>query len=460
MNPKTSSTKHLFEKPMKTAKLITMGCKANQYDTQSMRETLQRNGYRLVDAEMSGQQTDLYLINTCTVTNVADQKARQAIRRAIRQHPNAKVLVTGCYAESDREAIEKIPGVTFVFGNREKVDFQDYLDLLNAETPSPTPNPLLAIEPVQHDAIREHARFSKGVSDAGKRTRALIKVQDGCSAFCTYCIIPYVRGRMTSRPLDDIADEAHRIADSGIKEVVITGVHLGAYGMDTGRDKDIAGILEHIHGIEGIERIRFSSIEPMYFPDTLGERMAALPKCMPHFHLPLQAGSDAVLQRMRRRYTTAQFAHLVENLRRVFGDDVGITTDIMVGFPGETDAHFEESCQFVEEIGFSQLHVFRYSPRKGTPAATYPDQVSPHISAARSQAMIALGERLNTAFRQRMLGKQKEVLIEASREGENNHLAGFTDNYLRVLIDAPESAINQIQRVTLGALEGDCIAAA
>ena len=451
---------------MKTAKLITMGCKANQYDTQSMRETLQHNGYRLVDEGMSGQQADLYLINTCTVTNVADQKARQAIRRAIRQHPNAKVLVTGCYAESNREAIEDIPGVTFVFGNREKADFQDYLDILNAEMPSPTadapptPNPLLAIEPVQHDAIREHARFSRGVSDAGKRTRALIKVQDGCSAFCTYCIIPYVRGRMTSRPLDDIAAEAHRIADSGIKEVVITGVHLGAYGMDTGRDKDIADILEHIHDIEGIERIRFSSIEPMYFPDTLGERMAVLPKCMPHFHLPLQAGSDAVLQRMRRRYTTAAFAHLVENLRRVFGDDVGITTDIMVGFPGETDAHFEESCRFVEEIGFSQLHVFRYSPRKGTPAATYPDQVSPHISAARSQSMIALGERLNTAFRQRMIGKQKEVLIEASREGENNHLAGFTDNYLRVLIDAPERAINQIQRVTLGALEGDCIAAA
>ena len=451
---------------MRTAKLITMGCKANQYDTQSMRETLQRNGYTLVDEGMSGQQADLYLINTCTVTNVADQKARQAIRRAIRQHPNAKVLVTGCYAESDREAIEKIPGVTFVFGNREKADFQDYLDILRAETPSSSeeashpPNPLLSIEPVQHDAIREHARFSRGVSDAGKRTRALIKVQDGCSAFCTYCIIPYVRGRMTSRPLDDIADEARRIADSGIKEVVITGVHLGAYGMDTDRDKDIADILEHIHDIEGIERIRFSSIEPMYFPDAIGERMAALPKCMPHFHLPLQAGSDAVLRRMRRRYTTAQFAHLVENLRRVFGDDVGITTDIMVGFPGETDVHFEASCRFVEEIGFSQLHVFRYSPRKGTPAATYPDQVSPHISAARSQAMIALGERLNTAFRQRMLGKQKAVLIEASREGENNYLAGFTDNYLRVLVDAPESAINQIQRVTLGALEGDCIAAA
>ena len=200
---------------MRTAKLITMGCKVNQYDTQSMRETLRRNGYTIVDDETSQQQeTDLYLINTCTVTNTADQKARQVIRRAIRRHPNAKVLVTGCYAESDREAIEDIPGVTFVFGNREKADFQQYLDVLHTETSSEravrnlassgthTSNPLLAIEPVQHDAVREHARFSKGVSNAGKRTRALIKVQDGCSAFCTYCIIPYVRGRMTSRPLD------------------------------------------------------------------------------------------------------------------------------------------------------------------------------------------------------------------------------------------------------------------
>lgn len=273
---------------MKTAKLITMGCKVNQYDTQSMRETLTRNGYRIVDDKL---HADLYLINTCTVTNVADQKARQVIRRAIRHNPNADVLVTGCYAESDRKAIEEIPGVTFVFGNREKADFQSYLDKLDTETP-------IQIQPVQHDAIREHARFSSGVSNAGNRTRAFIKVQDGCSAFCTYCIIPYVRGRMTSRSLPEIVAEANRIAESSIKEIVITGVHLGAYGQDTGRDKDIADILENIHEVNGIERIRFSSIEPMYFPDILSERMAALPKCMPHFHIPIQSGSDSVLRRM------------------------------------------------------------------------------------------------------------------------------------------------------------------
>ena len=432
---------------MKTAKLITMGCKVNQYDTQSMREALVQNGYAIVDETLPA---DLYLINTCTVTNAADQKARQAIRRAIRQNPNADVLVTGCYAESDRKAIEKIPGVTFVFGNREKADFQTYLDKLYTDTP-------LQIQPIQHDAIREHARFSSGVSSAGKRTRALIKVQDGCSAFCTYCIIPYVRGRMTSRPLKEIVDEAHRIADSGIKEIVITGVHLGAYGQDTGRDKDIADILERVHGIDGIERIRFSSIEPMYFPDILSERMSALPKCMPHFHLPIQSGADKVLRRMRRRYTTAKFAHLVENLRDRFTDDVGITTDIMVGFPGETDADFNDSLQFVEKIAFSQLHVFRYSPRKGTPAATYTDQVPPNISAERSREMIELGNQLSTSFRKRMLGKYKNVLVEGSKEGPKNLLAGFTDNYLRVLVHAPETAINQILKVKLTILEDEFV---
>lgn len=424
---------------MKTAKLITMGCKVNQYDTQSMRETLVRNGYVIVD---DTQAADLYLINTCTVTNAADQKARQAVRKAIRQNPNADILVTGCYAESDRKTIEQIPGVTIVFGNREKADFQTYLNKLHADVQ-------LQIQPVQHDAVREHARFSRGVSNAGKRTRALIKVQDGCSAFCTYCIIPYVRGRMTSRPLSDIVDEAQRIADSGIKEIVITGVHLGAYGQDTGRDKDIADIIEHIHEIEGIERIRFSSIEPMYFPDILTERMSALPKCMPHFHIPIQSGCNKVLRDMRRRYTTAQFAQLVENLRSRFTNDVGITTDMMVGFPGETDSDFKESLKFVEKIGFSQLHVFRYSPRKGTPAATYPNQVPSEVSASRSREMINLGKELSESFRKSVLGKNKNVLVEESREGKNKQLAGFTDNYIRVLLDVPDTAINKVLNVKI-----------
>ena len=431
---------------MPTAAFLTMGCKVNQYDTDSMHETMHRNGYTIVDAN---EIADVYVVNTCTVTNVADQKARKSIRRIVRQNPKAKVLVTGCYAESDRKTVEKIPGVTFVFGNREKADFQGYLDKLRESN-------LLQIKPIRHDSVREHARFSAGISHANQRTRALIKVQDGCSAFCTYCIIPYVRGRMTSRSLTDIVREVERIAASGYKEIVITGVHLGAYGLDIERKVDIGDILEQVHPIEGIERIRFSSIEPMNFPADLVDRMGALPKCMPHFHLPLQAGNDKILRRMRRRYTTAQYARLVEKLRATF-PDVGITTDVMVGFPGETDHDFEESLGFVEEIGFSQLHVFRYSPRRGTPAVDYPVQVPPGVSAARSGRMIDLGNRLGNAFKRRMLGKQVDVLVEDSREGEMEQLAGFTPNYLRVLLDVPASKINRIASVKLVGLENELI---
>ena len=440
---------------MPTAALVTLGCKVNQYDTQAMQETMLRNGYTVVG---ENDPADVCIINTCTVTNAADQKARQVIRRAVRRNPDTEILVTGCYAESDREAIEAIPGVSLVFGNREKADLQKYLDLVHESWKEQDRAPLLQIDPVHHDAVREHANFSMSVSEAGKHTRALIKVQDGCSAFCTYCIIPYVRGRMTSRPLPDIVQEAKQIAANGYKEIVITGVHLGAYGLDTGRQITIADILEQIHPIDGVERIRFSSIEAMNFPPDLVDRMAALPKCMPHFHLPLQAGSDKILRQMRRRYTTAEFSRLVEKLHDSF-PDVGITTDVMVGFPGETDADFEDSLQFVEEIGFSQLHVFRYSPRRGTPAADYADHVPPQISAERSKAMISLGKQLGAKFRKSMLGKTMNVLVEDSREGEDGHLAGFTENYLRVLMDFPDATVNQIVPVKLTALEGEFIRA-
>lgn len=440
---------------MPTAALITLGCKVNQYDTQAMQEVMLRNGYTVVG---ENDPADVYIINTCTVTNAADQKARQVIRRAIRKNPDTEVLVTGCYAESDREAIEAIPGVSLVFGNREKADLQKYLEIVHRSSQEKTGGSLLQIEPVYHDAVREHANFSMSVSEAGKHTRALIKVQDGCSAFCSYCIIPHVRGRMTSRPLSDIVQEAEHIAANGYKEIVITGVHLGAYGLDTGRQTTIADILEHIHPTDGIERIRFSSIEAMNFPLDLVDRMAALPKCMPHFHLPLQSGSDEILRQMHRRYTRAEFSHLVEKLRTSF-PDVGITTDVMVGFPGETDTDFEDSLQFVEEIGFNQLHVFRYSPRRGTPAADYADHVPPHVSAERSKVMIALGKQLGEKFRQRLIGKTMNVLVEDSREGRDGHLAGFTENYLRVLMEVPDSAVNRILPVKLKTLEDEFIRA-
>jgi len=436
-----------------TAVVLTFGCKVNQYDSNAMRSTMVRNGYQIVPET---EPADVYLINTCTVTNIADQKARKIIRRVVKQNPGAKVLVTGCYAESDRQQIEQIEGVSLVFGNREKADLDQYLEYLSLQTHQTTSG-LLQITPVQHDAIREHANFSLSVNDTGDRTRGIVKAQDGCSAFCTYCIIPYVRGRMTSRPISEIVTEVEEVAASGAKEIVITGIHLGSYGIDRQNEQlhkdgrvSIADILERIHPVDGIERIRLSSIEPMNFPEDLVPKMAELPKCMPHFHLPLQAGSDRTLKRMRRRYTTDEFSKLTEHLRSVF-PDAGLTTDIMVGFPGETARDFEDSLRFVEQIGFSQLHVFRYSPKRGTPAAEYPDQLAPHISAERSQRMIASGQRSSQTFRQQMVGKEAKVLIEDRRHGDL--LTGLTGNYLRTAVDVPDSQINQVIPVTLTGVE-------
>lgn len=436
-----------------TAVVLTFGCKVNQYDSNAMRSTMVRNGYQIVPET---EPADVYLINTCTVTNIADQKARKIIRRVVKQNPGAKVLVTGCYAESDRQQIEQIEGVSLVFGNREKADLDQYLEYLSLQTHQTTSG-LLQITPVQHDAIREHANFSLSVNDTGDRTRGIVKAQDGCSAFCTYCIIPYVRGRMTSRPISEIVTEVEEVAASGAKEIVITGIHLGSYGIDRQNEQlhkdgrvSIADILERIHPVDGIERIRLSSIEPMNFPEDLVPKMAELPKCMPHFHLPLQAGSDRTLKRMRRRYTTDEFSKLTEHLRSVF-PDAGLTTDIMVGFPGETARDFEDSLRFVEQIGFSQLHVFRYSPKRGTPAAEYPDQLAPHISAERSQRMIASGQRSSQTFRQQMVGKEAKVLIEDRRHGDL--LTGSTGNYLRTAVDVPDSQINQVIPVTLTGVE-------
>ena len=431
---------------MPTASILTFGCKVNQYDSNTIYDTMVRSGYEIVDPE---KNADICVVNTCTVTNSADQKARQIIRRIIRKNPQAKIIVTGCYAESDRQAIKAIPGVSLVFGNREKTEFQRYLNMINNKK-------LLQIEPIVHDAVREHANFSIGISSSGDRTRAIVKVQDGCSAFCTYCIIPFVRGRMTSRPLTDIMKEVGRIATTNCKEIVITGVHLASYGFDIGKEKTLSDVLKQVHSIDGIERIRLSSIEPMNFPYNLADCMAELPKCQPHFHLPLQAGSDQTLKRMRRRYTVEEYAGLVEKLRSLF-PSVGITTDIMVGFPGETDRDFEDSTSFVEEMSFSQLHVFRYSPRRNTPAADYPNQVDPQISTERSKRMIDLGNKLSATFREQMIGKTVNVLVENRREDKGNLLTGFSGNYLRVAVDAPDTATNQILPITLKSLSGETL---
>jgi threonylcarbamoyladenosine tRNA methylthiotransferase MtaB len=443
---------------MPTIAFITLGCKVNQYDTQVMRERARQSGYKIVSESGAA---DIYVINTCTVTHASDQKARQIIRKTIREHPNAKIVVTGCYAENDSKEIEEIEGITLVFGNDGKKRLNEYLQKLNefgntsllqenrAVRLSGCPVVRLSGSPQVPRSNRDvHVLSHSGITTFDGQTRALVKIQDGCNTFCTYCIVPYVRGRMTSRPIDDIVREVEALAENGYKEIVITGVHLGAYGKDINNKVTIADVLEKIHPIDGIERIRLSSIEPMDVPDDLIERAAQLAKVAPHFHLPLQSGNNDILKRMGRRYTIEEYARLVEKLRATF-PEVGITTDIMVGFPSETDEQFNDTCAFIEEIAFSRLHVFRYSPRKGTPAACYPERVSPDIAAVRSETGRKLGQRLAEEFRFKMLGKVMEVLVEDSKEGKDGLLAGFTGNYIRVLIDVPETMINEMIRVRL-----------
>ncbi|MBM3236014.1 tRNA (N(6)-L-threonylcarbamoyladenosine(37)-C(2))-methylthiotransferase MtaB [Candidatus Poribacteria bacterium] len=433
---------------MPTIAFITLGCKVNQYDTQVMREIARQSGYEVV---LESEPADIYVVNTCTVTHTSDRKARHIIRKIIREYPDAKILVTGCYADSDRKKIEEIEGVTLVFGNREKECLVEYLRLLSGTTHDSSLT-------THHSPLTSFSCGESGITTFDGQTRALVKIQDGCSTFCTYCIVPYVRGPMTSRPIDNIVREVEALAHKGYKEVVITGVHLGAYGKDINNNVTIADVLERIHPINGIERIRLSSIEPMDVPDDLIERVAQLSKFAPHFHLPLQSGNNEILQRMGRRYTVEEYAHLVEKLRATF-PDVGITTDIMVGFPGETDAQFNDTYDFINEMAFSRLHVFRYSSRKGTPAARYPGRIPPEISIARSEAARELGHRLAEEFHAKMLGKVMEVLVEDSRESKNSLLSGFTGNYIRVLMDVPDTMINRMMQVRLIENEDDFVKA-
>ena len=441
---------------MPTIAFITLGCKVNQYDTQVMREIARESGYEVVS---ESETADIYVVNTCTVTHASDRKARRTIRKTIREHPNAKILVTGCYADRDSKNIEEIEGVTLVFGNREKKCLIEYLRKLGEFDEDTLCESQGQVSCIRSNRDVLYPPFHGGITTFDGQTRALVKIQDGCNTFCTYCIVPYVRGRMTSRPINDIVREVESLAQNGYKEVVITGIHLGTYGKDIDDSVILTDVLEKIHPINGIERIRLSSIEPMDVPDDLIERIAQLPKCAPHFHLPLQSGSNEILKRMGRRYTVEEYARLVGKLRATF-PDVGITTDIMVGFPSETEAQFNDTYDFIKNMAFSRLHVFRYSPREGTPAANYLDQIPPDISITRSEAVRKLGHRLAEEFHLKMLGKVMEVLVEDSREGKDNLLAGFTGNYIRVLMNVPDTTINRMIQVRLIELEDGFVKAA
>ncbi|HGE71184.1 TPA: tRNA (N(6)-L-threonylcarbamoyladenosine(37)-C(2))-methylthiotransferase MtaB [Candidatus Poribacteria bacterium] len=422
---------------MRTVSFLTLGCKVNQYDTQVMRESLKKAGYTLTK---DGEKADIYVLNTCTVTSISDRKSRQIIRKIKRQNPQSILIVTGCYAERCPDEILSLDGVDLVLSNKDKPFIDQFLN--NLLYHSCISNCIS--KPSDDIDLHTHITTFDG------QTRAIVKIEDGCDSMCSYCIVPYVRGkRIKSRPIDSIIHEVSDLAGNGYKEIVLTGIHLGAYGKDLSYSVDLADVLNEIHKVDGIERIRFSSIEPMDLTEKIIDTVSKLPKCAHHFHIPLQSGSDRILNLMRRSYTASDFEKLIINIRAKI-PDVGISSDIMVGFPGETDQDFKATCDLVSRMKLSRLHVFRYSPREGTPASKFPNRVPDRISSKRSDEAIELGHRLMIEFYSQMIGQTHQVLIEDTREGKDQLLAGWTSNYARVLVkDADQNDIGHIRKIQI-----------
>ena len=425
----------------KVVRFVTLGCKVNQYETNAMAQKFLEKGYKIIE-EITPENEDIKpnicIINTCTVTNMSDRKSRQMLRRMKEKNPETIVVAVGCYAQVAKDELSKIPEIDLVLGNNEKVEIVKHVEeYINNH-----------IDEVE----LEDVMYSKEFSDFGnvtytEKTRAVIKIQDGCDRFCSYCIIPYARGRVRSRKPESIISEITQITSKGIKEVVITGIHIASYGKDFAMRKDskltnyrLIDLLEEINEIQGIQRIRLGSIEPLLITEEFVERLKKLEKICHHFHLSLQSGCDETLKRMNRRYTTEQFKEIVRLLRNAY-EDVNLTTDIIVGFPGETDEEFNKTYQFLKEIKFYKMHVFKYSPRKGTKAAVMPNQISGDIKEQRSRKLIELSDKNEIEYNKSYIGKDVEVLFEEEKSGVYK---GHTQNYIMVYCESEENLENKI----------------
>ncbi len=412
------------------AAFCTLGCKVNQYDTEVMREQFVSAGFECVDFT---QKADVYLINTCTVTGTGDKKSRQMVSRAHALAPEAKIIVTGCYSQRAPDEVLALPGVDLVVGTKDREEIVEKV---------------LALKPGEkRDAVSPFSRgdaFEEFSATAEDRTRAHLKIQDGCDRYCTYCIIPYARGPVRSRPLESVRAELEKLANAGYKEVVLTGIHLMSFGKDFANKSDIAEAIACAKGIDGLERIRLGSLEPQLLSQKFVDTVAGDPRVCRQFHLSLQSGSDAVLKRMARRYDTDKYMECVDQLRAAM-PDCAITTDIIVGFPGETDEEFEETMAFAKRARLSRIHVFPYSRREGTPAAKMPDQISNKLKSQRAARLIALAERLEDEYAQKFAGAEVTILVETLASGRAK---GYTDTYISVEADgADESDIGQLRRV-------------
>ena len=401
---------------MKKAASFALGCKVNQYESEAIAELFAEKGYEIVGID---EEADVYVINTCTVTNFGDKKSRQLIRKVKRQNENAIVAVVGCYAQTAPKELMEIAGVNLVIGTKDRAQIVEMVEQYDRAN---------GVENHVSDIMKERVFEPLSIQKLANRTRAYLKIQDGCSQYCSYCIIPYARGPIRSREPQEVVAEVKRLAETGFKEVVLTGIHVASYGKDR-RDTSLLDILKQVHEVEGIERIRFSSIEPNVVTEEFAQTMAALPKVCDHFHLSLQSGCDKTLKEMNRKYDTEKYRQAAATLRKYL-PKVALTTDIIVGFPGETEEDFRESYAFAEEIGFAKIHVFPYSPKRGTPAAARKDQLLNAVKSERSHTLIQLSDRMAADFLADAVGTDAEVLYERA-VGEGIY-EGHTTNYMKV----------------------------
>ena len=418
---------------MKTVAFHTLGCKVNQYDSQAMLELFEQAGYQPGDFD---QPCDVYVVNTCTVTGTGDKKSLQAVRRARRLNPAADIIVCGCMAQRDGEKLLADTDARLILGTARRAEIVTLLEQAQREHTR-----LCAVTDVRRAAFEPLL-----ITHQEGRTRATLKIQEGCDRFCTYCIIPYVRGGIRSRSVQDVRDEAARLAQAGYREIVLTGIHLTSYGRDLKNGNTLLSVIRAVHDIAGVERIRLGSLEPVIATADFARALGEMPKLCPQFHLALQSGCDSVLRRMRRRYDTAAFRESAQALRAVF-PDCALTTDVMSGFPGETDAEHRQSLDFCREMRFARMHVFPYSEREGTVAATMPDPVPRHIREERARELIALGAGMAEDYRRAQLGTVRRVLFEQCAEGVS---VGYTPEYMRC--EAPGTVCGQTLPVRMSGL--------
>ena len=420
----------------KRAAIVTLGCKVNQYETDAMYGMLKEAGVMMVDPK---EAADIYIVNTCSVTNMAERKSRQMLHRAKKKNPDVVVVAVGCYAQVGKEELSKDTNIDLIIGNNKKKDLIHILEEHMGEKESAAES--IEVIDIAHDQEYE----SLHVEQLKEHTRAYIKVQDGCNQFCSYCIIPYARGPVRSRAKDDVVREIKELAHNGFKEIILVGIHVASYGVDLG-DTTLESLIMDVDKIDGVERIRLSSIEPMTLNQEFIDSIKDSKKLCHHFHISLQSGCDETLKRMNRKYTTAQFKGIVDGLREAF-DDVAITTDIMVGFPDESDEEFNKTVEFVRNIKFADAHVFQYSQRRGTPAAKRPNQISPDVKEKRSKIIIAETQKTRDEFINRFIGKTMRVLFE--QPAKDGLFEGKTDNYITVHAPSDIDLNDQFRNVLL-----------